>query len=409
VARSCAFTGRRGTGEGVPTWTDYLMIRASRLSLVSLRWVGARGRLVLHNCCVRFPKVFTEGVWAQVKAVRSGHRGAELVIEAAWHLRMSLKPTLPTDRLCASVTLGGIMPRILASITRKRRRSEPTIVADEEAQKDVITWEEFEKELRAIQRRLRRTKPGTEPHLLFRGQEDSCWPLKTTLERSGRDGMLFSDYYGLISVVRPQVESLTGINWGEMPKWSEVRKSMDEPGEFSVDIVNLHGFPAYDYMVYLRHHGFPSPLLDWTHSPFIAAYFAFRRAIDGGEMVSIYVYCEHPNRYKRLARYEPVIISLGPNVRTHRRHFLQQCEYTSCLAFKGPVRFVPHEEVFAQTKRSQDLLWKFNIPSRERLRVLKFLDAHNLNAFSLFGSEESLMETMALRELEFREKDSHSP
>jgi hypothetical protein len=53
----------------------------------------------------------------------------------------------------------------------------------------------------------------------------------------------------------------------------------------------------------------------------------------------------------------------------------------------------------------QDLLWKFNIPTSERLKVLKFLDAHNLNAFSLFGSEESLMETMALRELEFREKD----
>ncbi len=35
-------------------------------------------------------------------------------------------------------------------------------------------------------------------------------------------------------------------------------------------------------------------------------------------------------------------------------------------------------------------------------KVQKMLDSYNLNAFSLFGSEESLMETMALRELHFR-------
>lgn len=294
------------------------------------------------------------------------------------------------------------MPKILTS--RMHLRNDSAIVSDEETQKNVNSWEGFEKELRAIQKRLRRARPGTEPHLVFRGQENSNWPLKTTLERSGKIGMSFSDYYQLISVVRPQVETLIEAVWDEMPEYDEVRELMAKPGEFSVDIMNARGFPGYDYMVYLRHHGFPSPLLDWTRSPFIAAYFAFRRSIDEGGLASIYVYCEHPNRYKRLPRYEPLIISHGPNIRTHRRHFLQQCEYTSCLAFKSPVRFALHDEVFARSKRGQDLLWKFNIPSSERLKVLKFLDAHNLNAFSLFGSEESLMETMALRELEFREK-----
>jgi hypothetical protein len=41
---------------------------------------------------------------------------------------------------------------------------------------------------------------------------------------------------------------------------------------------------------------------------------------------------------------------------------------------------------------------KFTIPAAERPKVLRLLDAYNLNAFSLFGSEESMMETLAIRE-----------
>jgi FRG domain len=298
--------------------------------------------------------------------------------------------------------VGGFMAKVVRATARMHRRSESTIVSEEEPQKNVGSWNEFEKEVGAIQKNLRRARPETEPHLLFRGQEDSRWALETTLERSGHRDMQFSDYYQLISALRPEVEALTGAAWDKMPRYDQARKWMDEPGEFSVDIVNVHGFPGYEYMVYLRHHGFPSPLLDWTRSPFIAAYFAFRRTIKGVGRASIYVYCEHPNQRKRLPRYESVILSHGPSVRSHRRHFLhflQQCEYTSCLAFKSPVRFVQHEEIFAQAKRGQDFLWKFNIPTSERVKLLKSLDAHNPNAFSLFGSEESLMETMALREI----------
>jgi hypothetical protein len=67
-------------------------------------------------------------------------------------------------------------------------------------------------------------------------------------------------------------------------------------------------------------------------------------------------------------------------------------------------RFEKHDEAFKSSSIIDGEPWnfeltKFNIPSSERHKVLRLLDEHNLNAFSLFGTEESLMETLAMRKL----------
>jgi hypothetical protein len=103
----------------------------------------------------------------------------------------------------------------------------------------------------------------------------------------------------------------------------------------------------------------------------------------------------------------PQIHSFGPTVRTHRRHFLQQAEYTICMSYQANEwRFAPHQEVIQASDGHQDVLWKINIPSTERLKVLQLLDDYNLNAYSLFQSEESLMETIAVREIDFSDRFS---
>jgi hypothetical protein len=107
--------------------------------------------------------------------------------------------------------------------------------------------------------------------------------------------MLFRDYYRVISKIRPQVESLRGKEW-LIPEYVEVEKQCATYDEF--DLVLWGGrCPGYAYMAYLRHHGFPSPLLDWSRSPYVAAYFAFSRANQApGERVSIYVLSAIRNR-----------------------------------------------------------------------------------------------------------------
>lgn len=263
---------------------------------------------------------------------------------------------------------------------------------------DLDGWESFESQLELIHQAEHSAGRSL---LLFRGQTDSGFDLTTTLERFGRKGEPISSYYHTISVAKPQIETFTQKIW-DLAEWPLVDKLLKDYDALS--LLRLDRFPdlgTYSYMVHLRHHGFPSPLLDWTRSPYVAAYFAFRSIAEPRTgKVSIYAFSE-----KVIGRVSvsgsPQIRRVGPYVRTHKRHFLQQSDYTICVLFDNEGwRFAMHEDMFSLPERNQDLIWKFNIPWVERLKVLKILDRYNLNGFSLFDSEESLMETMAFRTLQ---------
>lgn len=207
----------------------------------------------------------------------------------------------------------------------------------------------------------------------------------------------FEKYFRLVRSINPQIESFTEQRY-YIPEIDEI---LEWASDFNS--VRTKQFPAYDYLAYLRHHRFPSPLLDWTESPFVAAFFAFDAACSG--RVAIFVYLEYQGQGKHVSSRDPFILTFGPYVRTHRRHFLQQSWYTSCVQFENKeARFSYHEGVFAKNEITQDKLWKFTMPVDEKLKVLRELDAHNINAFSLFQTEESLLETLALREIDFRNR-----
>jgi hypothetical protein len=104
----------------------------------------------------------------------------------------------------------------------------------------------------------------------------------------------------------------------------------------------------------------------------------------------------------------PNISVVGPYIRTHKRHYLQRSGYTICTQhdLSSGWQFVPHQKVFDLGEARQDVLWKIVIPASERTKVLSLLDRFNLNAYSLYGSEESLMETLAMREVDLKPKPS---
>jgi hypothetical protein len=269
------------------------------------------------------------------------------------------------------------------------------IVAQMTVEIRVERWEEFEEEIH----KLEGPTSGSWDEYWFRGQGNAVWSLKTTLERRAGASESVRDYLCLINRIRPAVETFTGSNW-VTPSTLEIEQEC-----LSYDLFHQFMLRCVTYMAHLRHNAFPSPLLDWTKSPYVAAYFAFARATAEKD-VAIYVYRERPTGMKVGGSDTPSIFSFGPILKTHKRHFRQQSRYTICAKFvvADGWMFRPHDTVMGMSNGEQDLLWKLVIPGGERSKVLRHFDKFNLNEFTLFDTEEGLMEMLAMREFDLQNR-----
>jgi hypothetical protein len=141
----------------------------------------------------------------------------------------------------------------------------------------IESWEKFEEELVRINKRTKvlkqERKLDSPDYPLYRGISDSRHHLESTLDRI-RKGMYLSEYREIIKSVYKHVATCTGGKWN---------LETEEPKVFAGRIFDLP-IPTYEFMAYLRHNEFPSPLIDWTKSPYIAAYFAFRKIRAYGEV-----------------------------------------------------------------------------------------------------------------------------
>lgn len=269
---------------------------------------------------------------------------------------------------------------------------------------DVNSWEQFVTLIEELKSSYgkRNTFGGTVKNdILFRGQAKANWKLETTLERYSTHEWTAKSYAECALGLAPQIESFIERDWG-LP-------SQEELAEEVKVAFSRHQVPCYEYWIYLRHCGFPSPLLDWTTSPYVASFFALAEQNRDAEKASVFVYVKNVCGGKNYTGGWNNIAIHGPYVRTHKRHFLQQSWYSTCSyldSADNTHKFVSHEFVLAGNDKSEDkfekdILKKITIPRAKRLDFLRHLQEMNINSFSLFQSEEALMQTLAIQEIEF--------
>ena len=117
----------------------------------------------------------------------------------------------------------------------------------------MATWAEFKSTLFA---HLFDSKPVLRGRFVFRGQRDATWSLSSSFDRS------FPDVFG-----KERVEL-------EKALLQQFRIECEaEPllRELTADETSL--------LALAQHHGVPTRLLDWSESPYVAAFFAFQHAI----------------------------------------------------------------------------------------------------------------------------------
>ena len=87
---------------------------------------------------------------------------------------------------------------------------------------------------------------------VFRGHEDSKWRLRTSFHRTGRASLMKFMTQDVAALHR----HLSGLTTHRF------------------DLGNPIDYASFLHLA--QHHGYPTPILDWTYSPFVAAYFAFK-------------------------------------------------------------------------------------------------------------------------------------
>lgn len=91
----------------------------------------------------------------------------------------------------------------------------------------------------------------------FRGQQSNQWRLRTTFHRTGRANL---ERFSLVDI-------------------PAVSKHLSAQTRHLFNLSDSLQYGAFVSLI--QHHGYPTPLLDWTHSPFVAAFFCLSRPAEG--------------------------------------------------------------------------------------------------------------------------------
>lgn len=206
---------------------------------------------------------------------------------------------------------------------------------------------------------------------IWRGQRSSDWPLSTTLDRLfGQRGFL-SEHPEILE--RRAKTHLQAFRYA-------ARGRRGATPEHLTDV---------EWWALGQHFGLASPLLDWTRSPFVAAYFAFEEASSDSEFRAVYALNQAAVIGASAAFAEgadsrglrlPIIEFVDPLSDENARLVSQGGLFSRAPIGTSIENWIAH----AFEDSPQRVLIKIEIPNTERVNCLRSLDRMNINHLSLF-------------------------
>jgi hypothetical protein len=210
-----------------------------------------------------------------------------------------------------------------------------------------------------------------------RGHANDKWELKTTFHReSTHNGMTLLQY---LDIIIPEIQYHI----------SAVRDEI-------IDLSKEKEFGAF--LALIQHHGFPTPLLDWTVSPYIAAYFAFREVNDlhpSSEYVKIYIfdYMEWTKTFQQPLNLRDMttkyVSVFRPYARFNPRIIPQQGAFT--------VTNVDDMEIYILsrgTEKKKDFIYIAKISVKEKPHIMRELNLMGINEMTLFPSVSGICRSL---------------
>jgi hypothetical protein len=261
---------------------------------------------------------------------------------------------------------------------------------------EIDTWETYRNEVKKYSRQY-----DEHTIILYRGHGNYRWPLKTTLERFSKSKWTLKKYCRLVIDCIRQMDT-SKDKMSTLPSISDIEGELDKFKP--TDLLEIPVSISY-WLTYFRHYGFPSPLLDWSRSSDIAAFFAFSEKVTS-KNVAIFSFIDTSTGIKYDWEGKTRITAKWLNRYHHVRHDRQKSVYTIATKLKNADhQFESHQLVFDDEigdKGEQDILRKYILPSTERIKVLTELDQEGINHDYLMQSDEATLRTLAFRHIEAR-------
>lgn len=201
---------------------------------------------------------------------------------------------------------------------------------------------------------------------IFRGQSNSNWSLQPSLNRALQDA--------------PAGHGREAIAAEHLDKFKYATRG--RRGLASKDPSNENEWWALG-----QHHGLFTPLLDWSESPYVAAYFALAKENSDTEYASVYALsrsaCERENWRLNLVmdpELAPTLEFVRPMTDDNPRLISQRGLFTRAPNFVSIEEWV--ETYFENFTKG--VLLQIDIPHSARDRALISLNKMNINHLSLF-------------------------